>query len=84
MICNDAVCIIILFSCSILKAFHKPNFIKILNHKVRNPNSGRAVLRSKLEDGKCRVQFPVALIDLAIRNFPCFSPELAQIRAKIP
>ena len=39
--------------------------------------SDRGVLRSKLLDGRCQVQFPVALVDLAIRTFPWFSPELA-------
>ena len=40
------------------------------------PTSGGAVLRSKLVDGMCRVQFPVALVDLAVRSFPWFSPKL--------
>ena len=33
--------------------------------------------RSKLEDGECQVQTPVALVDLAVRSFPWFSPKLA-------
>ena len=28
--------------------------------------------RSKLEDGRCQVQTPVALADLAVRSYPCF------------
>ena len=31
----------------------------------------------KLVDGKCQVQSPVALVDLAVRSFPWFSPKLA-------
>ena len=42
-----------------------------------SPTSGRAVLRSKLVDGRCRVQFPIALADLAVWNFPWFFPKLA-------
>ena len=34
--------------------------------------SGRMVLPSKLVDGRHRVQSPVAQVDLAIQNFPCF------------
>ena len=33
--------------------------------------------RSKLEGGKCQVQTPVALVDLAVPSFPWFSPKLA-------
>ena len=32
---------------------------------------------SKLEAGRCQVQTPVALVDLAFRSFPWFSPKLA-------
>ena len=35
------------------------------------------VLRSKLVDERCRVQFPIALVDIAVLNFPWFSPKLA-------
>ena len=31
----------------------------------------------KLVDGRCQVQSPVALVDLAVRSFPWFSPKLA-------
>ena len=33
--------------------------------------------RSNLEDGKCQVQTPVTLVDIAVRSFPWFSPKLA-------
>ena len=45
--------------------------------RLKCTTSGRAVLRSKLVDGKCQVQSPVALVDLAVRSFPWFSPKLA-------
>ena len=38
--------------------------------------SGWAVLPSKLVNCRCRVQFPVTLVDLAVRRFPWFSPKL--------
>ena len=38
--------------------------------------SGGEGLRSKLVDGRCRVQFAVALVDLAVLSFPWFSPKL--------
>ena len=49
----------------------------ILNHPVYqnsesdiyDPTSGGAVLCSKLVDGRCQVQSPVAIVDLAIRIF---------------
>ena len=41
------------------------------------PTSGGAVLRSKLVGGRCQVQTPVVLVDLAVRSFPWFSPKLA-------
>ena len=34
------------------------------------PTSGEAVLRSKLVDERCRVQFLIALVSLAILSFP--------------
>ena len=34
--------------------------------------------------GRCRVLFPVALVDLAVRSFPWFSPKLEYIRVRIP
>ena len=36
------------------------------------PTSGGVVLRSKLVDGRCRVQFPVALVELAVLEFSLF------------
>ena len=39
--------------------------------------SGRAVLRSKLVDGSCRVRFPVAFVDLAIQILLMISPKLS-------
>ena len=46
-------------------------FISFIQAPVSNegPISGGAVLRSKLVDGMCQVQIPVALVDLAIRGF---------------
>ena len=40
------------------------------------PTSGTVVI-SKLEDGRCQVRTPVALVDLAVWSFPWFSPKLA-------
>ena len=57
-------------------------FVKILIE--RSLTSGDAVLRSKLVDGRCKVQSPIALVDLAVRSFPWFSPKLAKIRPRIP
>ena len=48
------------------------------------PTNGREVLFSKLVDGMCLVQFPVALVDLTVRNFPWFSQKLAQMRVRTP
>ena len=31
----------------------------------------------KLVDGRCKVQTPISLVDLAVRSFPWFAPELA-------
>ena len=50
----------------------------------RSPTSGRADVPSKLVDGRCRVQFLVALVDLTVRSFSCFTPKLVKIRARIP
>ena len=33
------------------------------------PTSGRAVLCSKLVDGKCQAQSPIMLVDLAVRSY---------------
>ena len=43
------------------------------------PTSGGVVLRSILVDGRCQVQFPISLVDLAIRSYQLlwFSPKLA-------
>ena len=38
----------------------------------------------KLVDGRGQVQSPVELADLAVRNFPRFSPKLAWRRGRIP
>ena len=39
---------------------------------------GRAVLPSKLVDGRTRVQSPIALVDLAVRSITwSYSPKLA-------
>ena len=40
------------------------------------PTFGRAVLGSKLVDGRCWVQFPVELVNLAVRSLPRFFPKL--------
>ena len=34
------------------------------------PTSGRAALGSKLVDGMYQVQFPIAVVDLAVRSIP--------------
>ena len=34
-----------------------------------SPTGSKAVLRSKLVDGRCQVQLPVALVDRAVRSF---------------
>ena len=39
------------------------------------PISSGAVLLSKLADGRCQVQSPVTLVDLAVRSFPWFFSE---------
>ena len=49
-----------------------------------NTNTDGAVLRSKLVDGRCRVQIPVVQVYLAYWTFPWFSLKLAQIRVRIP
>ena len=50
--------------------------LKSVLYTHTRPISDGAVLRLKLVDGRCRVQFPVALVDLAARSFPWFSPKL--------
>ena len=49
------------------------NFSWIIRHifycfRTPCPNTGEAILRSKLVDEKYRVRFPVALLDLAVRS----------------
>ena len=39
-------------------------------------DSGQPILRLKLVDGRCRVQFPLALINLVVWNFWVFFPKL--------
>ena len=41
---------------------------------ILGPTSGCA---QKLVDGRCQVHSSVELVDLAVRNFPWFSPKLA-------
>ena len=56
----------------------KMHMSRIYYHTVvRSPISGQAVLLSILVDGRYRVQFPVALVDLVVRSFPWFSPKRA-------
>ena len=43
-------------------------FIRFLHSS--GPASGEAVLRLKLLDGRCLLQFPVALVDVAVWRFP--------------
>ena len=43
----------------------------------RTPESGGDILLSKLLDGRCQVQSPVALVCLAAMSFPWFSSKLA-------
>ena len=50
------------------------NFYFLFYH---SPASGGAVLPSKLVCGKCRHRSTGALVDLAVRSFPWFSPQLA-------
>ena len=45
-------------------------------HLCNYPTTGRGVLLLKLVDGRCPIQFPVALADLAVRSFPCFFSEI--------
>ena len=45
--------------------------------EISGPTKGGVVLRSKLVDVRCRVRFPVTLVDLTLQNFPRFSPKLA-------
>ena len=52
-----------------------------LTFNKNRPTSGRAVPLSKLIDRGCRVQSPVTTVDLAVRNFPWFSPKITEIRA---
>ena len=47
------------------------------------PTGGEVVLRSKLVDGRCRVQFPVVFVDTAVRSFPRISEKTTKIRASI-
>ena len=47
----------------------------LLARNFSGPSSGGAVLRINLVDVRCRVQYPVALVDLAIWSFPWFSPK---------
>ena len=44
---------------------------------LKGPASGRTVLRPKLVDKRCQIQFPVELVDIAFRSFPYFFPKLA-------
>ena len=46
------------------------NIVSILHLMVLG--SGGAVLRLKLVDGRCRVRFPVSLVDLAVWSFSVF------------
>ena len=39
------------------------------------PTSGGKVLRSKLVDGRCQIQSPVMLVEVAVRNFLWFFSE---------
>ena len=55
----------------------------VLFFRIILPTSSCEVLRSKLLDGKCLVQPSVALVDLAVRSFPWFSPKIAEVRARI-
>ena len=50
--------------------------IKLFNSK-KAPPVEQAVMPSKLVDGRCRVQSPVALVDLAVRSFLWFTPKFA-------
>ena len=52
--------------------------------KCNSSTSCRPVFCSKLVDGSCRFQFPIALVDLAVRSFPWFSPKFTKIRVRIP
>ena len=55
----------------------KKVFIQMsLIQKNLGPTLGGAIMRSKPVDG-CRIQSPVAFVDLAVRSFLCFSPKLA-------
>ena len=52
--------------------------------KHPGPTSREVVLRSKLVDGRCRVQFPFLRVGLAVRCFPWISPKFAKVRVMIP
>ena len=43
-----------------------------ISPRRRFPPVNRAFLPSKLEDGRCRVQSSVKLVNLAVQSFPCF------------
>ena len=58
--------------------FHFPlNVMQLEFQQIGGPTNGRAVLRSKLVDGRCQVQSPVAHDDLVGRSFLWFSGKFA-------
>ena len=44
---------------------------------ILDPASPPVYLRSKLVDGRCEIQSPVALVDVAVQSFPWFSLKLS-------
>ena len=60
----------------IVSIFYETVLLVLLLMAEISLTSGRAVLPSKLVDGRCRVQSPVEHVDLVFRNCPWFSPKL--------
>ena len=53
-------------------AFASKHVLWIKN--LLSPTNNRAILRSKMADRRCRVQFPFTLADLTVRSFSFISP----------